>query len=412
MKTINLFFKVLIVLGISQASYTQDLDTYLKVAADNNSNLKAKFAAFEASLQRVTQAQSLPDPTLSFGYFVLPIETRVGPQKARIGLTQMFPWFGTLRSAGNAQALEAEAKYQEFQHAKDELYWQIKTAWYPMWEINQNIRLQEENKKILESYKQIATTQYKNGKGTMVDILRVDLMLDNIQTEIQLLEDLIPTLSVQFNRLLNQADSAEIQISDTLEATLVSKNLQLDSFLTDHPLLNAFDLRLEAAKEMEDLSLKQGLPKFGVGVDYIFVGQRTDMVVPNNGKNALMPMISMTLPIYRAKYSAATREAQINQIVLSESKTTMENMLISKYEQAWYDYSQAQQKYVLYESQIEKTKQIIALLESAYSNSGKDFEEILRMQQELIKYKMAIVTSIKNTHVAIATMDYLTSKSE
>ena len=72
------------------------LDEYLVQAAENNPGLKAKFAAYQAALEQVPQIGSLPDPQVMFGYFIRPMETRVGPQRARISASQMFPWFGTL----------------------------------------------------------------------------------------------------------------------------------------------------------------------------------------------------------------------------------------------------------------------------------------------------------------------------
>ena len=143
MKRYILIITVLLLSGLRINAQT--LEESLKIASENNPLLKAKYAEFEAALQKVAQVNSLPDPTFSFGYFISPVETRVGPQQAKLGLTQMFPWFGTLKTAGNVQALQAEAKYQEFLNAKNELYMQVKSAWYPIYEVNQNIRLQEEN---------------------------------------------------------------------------------------------------------------------------------------------------------------------------------------------------------------------------------------------------------------------------
>ena len=74
----------------------QTLNDYLKIAAENNLGLKAKFKDYEASLEKVNQVGSLPDPVLDFGYFISPVETRNGPQQAKIGVMQMFPWMGTL----------------------------------------------------------------------------------------------------------------------------------------------------------------------------------------------------------------------------------------------------------------------------------------------------------------------------
>ena len=78
--------------GFSTLTNAQSLDDYFKLAAENNPGLQAKYKSFEAAMQKVTQVSSLPDPNLSFGYFVSPVETRVGPQRARFSLTQMFPW--------------------------------------------------------------------------------------------------------------------------------------------------------------------------------------------------------------------------------------------------------------------------------------------------------------------------------
>lgn len=410
MKRYILIITVLLLSGLRINAQT--LEESLKIASENNPLLKAKYAEFEAALQKVAQVNSLPDPTFSFGYFISPVETRVGPQQAKLGLTQMFPWFGTLKTAGNVQALQAEAKYQEFQNAKNELYMQVKSAWYPIYEVNQKIRLQEENRVILSSYKQLATTGFKNDKGSMVDVIRVDIMIENTDTEIKLLQDQLQPFNVQFNKLLNRPDSLVIQVEQDLTLIEIPLNYRKDSLLANHPLLQSLDLKMKSAQEAEELSKKQGLPKLGVGLDYVFVGDRTDMVVPDNGKNVIMPMISMSIPIYRRKYNAATKEAQFKQEAIVNYKTNTENTLVSNYEMAWFELEKARQLVELYKAQTLKTNQAISLLETAYSNSGKDFEEILRMQQELLKYQIATATATKAFYVALAKLDYLTSKTE
>lgn len=412
MKQYIVIITALLLVGLSTKSSAQSLEESLKLAAENNPLLKAKYADFEAAMQKVAQVNSLPDPTFSFGYFISPVETRVGPQRAKVGLTQMFPWFGTLKTAGNVQALQAEAKYQEFLNSKNELYMQVKSAWYPIYEVNQKILLQKENKDILGSYKQLATTGFKNDKGSMVDVIRVDIMIENTDTEIKLLQDQLRPLFVHFNKLLNRPDSIVVQVDQKLNIVSVPLNYRKDSLLANHPLLQSLDLKMQSAQEAEELSKKQGLPKFGVGLDYVFVGERTDMVVPDNGKNVIMPMVSMSIPIYRGKYKAATKEAQFKQEAIANYKTNTENTLVSNYEMAWYELDKARQLIELYSTQVSKTEQAISLLETAYSNSGKDFEEILRMQQELLKYQIATATTTKAFYVALAKLDYLTSKTE
>ena len=62
------------------------LDSYLTEAAQNNPGIKAKFNEYLASLEKVPQIGALPDPQVTFGYFIQPVETRVGPQRAKISL--------------------------------------------------------------------------------------------------------------------------------------------------------------------------------------------------------------------------------------------------------------------------------------------------------------------------------------
>ena len=122
----RMIITIIITIGAGTMLSAQTLDDYLKTAAENDPGLKAKYTSFEAALEKVAQVNQLPDPQLSLGVFILPVETRVGPQQAKIGLSQMFPWFGTLKSAGSVYQLKAESKYQEFIDAKYKLFKEVK----------------------------------------------------------------------------------------------------------------------------------------------------------------------------------------------------------------------------------------------------------------------------------------------
>ena len=101
--------------GVSNENQvTQTLEDYFQIATENNPSLQAQYKDFEAALQKVSQVSSLPDPTFSFGYFISPVETRVGPQRAKFSLSQMFPWFGTLEAQSDAASLMADANIRPF----------------------------------------------------------------------------------------------------------------------------------------------------------------------------------------------------------------------------------------------------------------------------------------------------------
>jgi outer membrane protein, heavy metal efflux system len=398
--------------GFSTLTNAQSLDDYFKLAAENNPGLQAKYKSFEAAMQKVTQVSSLPDPNLSFGYFVSPVETRVGPQRARFSLTQMFPWFGTLKAQEDAATLMAEAKYQEFLDARNKLYYQVSASYYPLYELQKLISIEEENQRILSSYKEIATIQFQNDKGSMVDVLRVDIMLKDATTNLSILEQKQKPLVTRFNKLLNRSDDDNIVVQDSLFTFSLPANYRKDSLLASNPILDELELKIEASKASEQAAIKQGLPKLGVGMDYVIVGQRTDMSVPDNGKDVFMPMVSVSLPIFRRKYKAAQKEAQLMQESYSLQREEATNRLTSSYDMIWFEIQQQVELIQLYEEQIKESGQSLNLLFSAYSNSGKDFEEVLRMQQQILKYQKMKATALSEYNIAIAEMDYITAKSK
>ncbi|HAD97284.1 MAG TPA: TolC family protein [Cryomorphaceae bacterium] len=402
---------ILLVMALPLWAWGQDLEDYQKIAAENNPGLQGRYKEFKAALEKVPQVSSLPDPTLSFGYFISPVETRVGPQQAKFSLSQMFPWFGTLEAQGNAAALMAQAKYQSFIDARNKLYYHVADAYYPLYELDEQLRLQRENLEILESFMTLAQSKYENNQSSMVDVLRVDIMIKDARTNIDILEDKRQPLLTRFNNQLNRDASETVSIVDTINVSPLPDGYRRDSLLINHPLLEELSLKEEAMKEQEKAAIRKGLPSFGLGLDYVLVGERTDMDLADNGQDALMPMVTVSLPIFRGKYKAAKEEARIMQEAYRDMRQEMANNLGSAYEMVWFEMEKQRQNLDLYREQIDETSQALNLLFTSYSNNGNDFEEVLRMQQQLLKYQMMKATSLSEYKIAEAKLNYITSKN-
>jgi outer membrane protein TolC len=121
-------------------------------------------------------------------------------------------------------------------------------------------------------------------------------------------------------------------------------------------------------------------------------------------------VVSISLPIFRKKYKAAQQEANLLQKAYAQMKTETENQLSSNWESNLFELEKAQKQIELYQQQRIKTQQTIDLMLSAYSNGTADFEEILRLQQELLKYQMEISSAFKKYQIAQAKANYLLGK--
>lgn len=389
----------------------QSLEDYQLIAAENNPGLKAKYKEFEGALQKTAQVKSLPDPTLSFGYFISPVETRVGPQRAKLSLSQMFPWFGTLKASGEATSLYAEALFSNFEDAKNRLNYQVAAAYYPLYEQSELQQLERENIRILASYKAIATTKFENNKGTLVDVLRVDILLKESHTELEILKKQEVSYLTSFNQLLNRSGDHEVILPDTLSIEPPPFENVSDSLFLQNPLVTALEKQQKAAEAQERAAERKGFPTLGVGLDYVVVGERTDADIQDNGKDVLMPMITVGLPIFRSKYKAAQKEAQFLQERYALQKAERINVLNTEYDRSVVEINQLADRILLYQQQIEETKQVMSLLLSAYSTGGDEFEELLKEQQKILNYKRLLVKAMTRYHTAIAELDYITAKN-
>lgn len=245
----------------------------------------------------------------------------------------------------------------------------------------------------------------------MTDVLRVDIMLKDAQANLGILNKKEKPLLATFNNLLNRNENEAVVVQDSLFVETLPDNFRRDSLLTNNPLLDAIELKQKASEKSELVAQRQGLPKVGIGLDYAIIEKRTDMDVEDNGKNAFMPMVSVSIPIFRKKYRAAETEAQLMQEKYSLKKEETINSLTSGYESIWFQLQQQKDLIALYEEQILVTEQTLNLLFSAYGNSGKDFEEVLRMQQQLLKYEKMKATAKTQYQTALAKLNYITAKT-
>ncbi|WP_057936108.1 TolC family protein [Algoriphagus resistens] len=408
MKIITL--SLLLLLGVSYSAASQSLADYFQLGAENNVGLKAKYKAFEAAMEKIPQVGSLQDPSLSFGYFISPVETRVGPQKARFSLTQMFPWFGTLQAQQDVASLQAEVKYQEFLDAKNQLYNQLAAVYYPLLETHELIAIEQENLRILETYYSLATSKLENGTGSLTDALRADILIQAAKTNLEVLKVKIDGSNSWLNSLLSRPHDSPVEISEKLEIIGEEREISPDS-IQSNPLLEGMDLKIQSSEASKRVAQKQGMPKLGAGVDYVLVGERTDMAMADNGKNVLMPMVTMSLPIFRGKYKGAQKEAELMQESYKLEKEELNNKLYGSYHRYSTDMKIQDDLISLYERQVVTTQQNLTLLYNSYSNSGKDFEEVLSVQQQLLEFKKMKLKAMVAYKTSLAQINYITAKT-
>jgi outer membrane protein TolC len=399
---------LVVFLVISGVSKSQEiLNQYLVTAAKNNPVLKAKFNEYNATLEKIPQEGTLPDPTLAFGYFILPVETKNGPQQAKFSFSQMFPWFGTLSSREDIYVNAAKSKYEDFEEAKISLFFDVKSAYYELYFIQKSIDITIDNIRILNTFKNLALIKISAGTASGVDEIRVEMELADLENNLALFRDSWFATSVKFNKLLNVSSTSEIVIPNKLWDYELgfSRQAVLDSLQKNNHQLMSLEFLRQSFVSKERQAKKQGNPNIILGADYTMIGDNG--ITPDGGKDALFIKVGITIPLYRKKYSAMVNESVFQQKVVEDKKVGKINALETLFEKAYSEYADAQRRVVLYGKQSTLADRAISILESEYASNGKNFEEILRMEKNLLKYKLELEKARGDKQVAIAFINYL-----
>jgi len=393
--------------SVMTASAQSILNDYLETAATNNPSLKAKFNAYMAALEVAPQVKALPDPQVAFGYFIQPVETRVGPQEFKFSATQMFPWFGTLKAKENAAIEAAKAKYKLFEETKSALFNEVRSTWYNLYFNHKAIDITHENIDILNTFRQLAYIKVEAGLVSALDEYRIEMEISDLENQLALLKDQQHVLNVLFNNLLNVQDNNPIQLPDDLGQNefLLTRSAALDSIrLNNHQLLN-IDNQLSALSYKKEVAQKAGKPSFSLGLDYTMVGKGDNNMA---GTDAFMfPKVGITIPLYRNKYKAMVKEVMHLETAKQNEKENKLNVLETVFENGWKDYSDARRRIELYEAQKILARKSLKLLETAYSTGNRNFEEILRMERRFLKYALELEKAKADKQAAVSFITYL-----
>lgn len=460
---------ILFCLGSVAVGFSQSLDEYLQAAAENNPALKSYFNEYLAALEKVPQVGTLPDPQLSMGFFLQPMERFMGTQQADLQLMQMFPWFGMLKTQKDEASKMALVRYERFQEAKYDLFYRVKATWYELYRLEEEIRVTEENLDILQQFERLALIRFQSGgigagsgssmsrasnmkqssakspsmgamsggmggggsalpaaqsnsamsapssmggRGAgMRDVLRVRIEIMALENSLQLLKDSQMPLKAEFNQLLNRRFDEPVVVADTLMNTSLSieRMAMLDSITENNPMLKMLDAEAEAYESQRKMARLEGRPMIGAGLNYMPFSPRTENGFSMGGNDMVMPMVSLSIPVYRKKYTAMQREAELRQLAVQQKRENAVNLLAVEWSGAIRNLDDANRRVMLYQGQTELATQTLNLLMTAYTTDGSDFEEVLRVQQQLLDYRLGLITAIVDQHTSIATLEKLTA---
>jgi outer membrane protein TolC len=250
----------------------------------------------------------------------------------------------------------------------------------------------------------------------LTDIYRIQIETGDLENNISLLKNQRNTIMAQFNTYLNRAVTTPVFTyeniaMDSLELSLMTVS---DSMLANNPMLNMLDYEKKSIESRKKMVTRMGYPMVGLGLDYSLISKSaTAMGTPDmNGKDMVMPMVTVTLPIYRKKYNAMIREADLMEKASSENYQAAANSLQAEYYQAVQLYHDAQRRIKLYGNQYQLASKSLDLMLKSFSVSTSALTDVLRIRQQTLDYELKQVEAAADFNTAIAWLKRLMAYSQ
>ncbi len=387
----------------------QTLETYLAEAEKNSSEILAQQLHYESALEKVNEVGSLPNTQMGVGVFAQAVETRVGPQRARFSASQQIPWFGTLSAKKEHAKLRAVAKESEIAFLKRQLRLNVKVAYYNVYTLQQKYNITKQHIDILDTYEKLALNELENNRTDMVDVLHIKMKKNALQQQFQEISEDIQSQKVQFNLLLNRPVTSEIVLLDTLQIEGASQFLNTET-IENNPKLQQLDFMESALQQSELVAKKEGKPTFGVGLDYVLVAERSGMSLPDNGKDIIMPMVTVSIPIFNKKHIAKQKQLQLQQEAIVQTRTTVKNQLLIEYEKAKNKLKNAAESMKTQDENIAQANQAKEVILAAYQTGTMDFEQLLSLDELALNFELQKVKDFNTSLTNSAIIEFLIAK--
>jgi outer membrane protein, heavy metal efflux system len=388
---------IAILISVAGQLYAQpvSLGELFDYALGNNPEIGALRNSIEAKKQDVRTAAVLPDPSFSAGYFISSVETRVGPQKGKIGASQMLPWPGKLRDKKRIAQKELSATIEELNDRSAVLLSDITETYAALFAIGKTIAINSENLNLLKQMESLLLAKYSTTNTTQMSLLKLQVAMAVLEDEIKSLASEAKKEREKLIALLGGMYTKQIDFPQNLPDITVSIDESLlDSALnSSNPKLRNLSFLKSAASEKVNLSQKKYIPNFMLMTDYIFTDATNSSMVSadENGKNPWIITASINVPIWFRANNAKISKMKNMESAVTEKEKNMHNILHAKIMELHESYRDVDRKIELFETiLIPKAKQSLSLFEEAYTNNNASILDFLDAQRMLLDLEIKL----------------------
>jgi len=287
------------------------LSEYLALAVERNPRLARARRNAEAGGYRIAQVTGLSDPMLTgtppTGDMT---QTAAGEVDWSVGITQTIPFPVKLSVRGEAASHAAHADLEAYRSTLLQVVNDVRRAYYQLTFADRALAITRGSRELLRSFRDIAARKYESGQVPQQDLLRAQVELANLDSDLLELEQDRATTQARLNRLMSRPVSTTLPTTAAVEPRRVELALDglLESADDNSPEIAAARALTEKAEASLRLAGLDYVPDLTVGYRYTAIDDGGISPVAN-GDDSWQVMFGITVPIWLERLSAGRSEA-------------------------------------------------------------------------------------------------------
>ena len=364
-------------------------------AVQNNPQVIAAYADWEAAVENITIVRSLPDPKLTFQAYFQDSLTSLMP-----GLAADVPGPGKRGARAAAATADSQAKYFQFATAVQQTAFEVQKSYYPLHFLDAKLSVNRQTLALLAELETLARAQNEVGQATLQDVLKAQIEQQKLQNETTNLEDSRNVMRAQFKAALGlrpeQSDPPVPAEPDFTDGKLDDEQLLANAW-KENPRLQELAAEIRSAEANIEVARKERRPDFSAGL-------QAEVYEPP----FYWPQAGISLPIWRDKLAAERAAAEAGLRAATARLTAGQISLAVEFAEQSYLVREADRELTLLRgSLLPRARQSLELARAAYRSSRVDFLNVIEDERSLLNFQLDEIAAQTERELARAELTLL-----
>jgi outer membrane protein TolC len=373
-----------------------------------NPSINAAYQNWEAAKFKASSAASMPDPVLSFTYMAESIQTRVGPQEYKLGLSQKFPWFGKLSLKQDIADTGSEAAFQSLLLEVMKATLELKKVYYNYYCLSKETEITEYITTLFKSMEAVTRVKYETGQMPYSDLLRIQMELEKLRLSKAALGDQRIALSAKLRTLIGDELNEILPFPLELPNLSTIESMQKSTVSLDHPALVIFDYKNKAESYTADLASRNNYPDIVLATEWISISESITPDMPGSGTDAFGIMLSVNIPFITGKNNAEEVSARVRSNMQNMTRRKIQTTMTAELAKATADLKDFQRKVTEYKDYfLPVMEQIMNQSMTDFRNGKLSMIDLLKTEKEYIQTRLDYEKNKTGLYITVAVSDYL-----